>query len=128
MTTTLAEDELLTNVRLPLLKDNTRFGFYEFNRRAGDYAIAMALSVYELSNGIITDPRIGVGGAEGFARRIPEAEAILKGQKPSIDVFRAAADAAAKAVDPMNDTQASAEFRRDLVRTVTRRALERSAK
>src|SRR5947209_896366 len=40
MTTTLAEDELLTEVRLPLLPPDTRFGFYEFNRRAGDFAIA----------------------------------------------------------------------------------------
>ena len=46
MTTTLAEDELLTEVRLPLLAPETRFGFYEFNRRAGDFALAMALAVY----------------------------------------------------------------------------------
>ena len=43
MTTNLAEDELLTEVQLPLLPADTRFGFYEFSRRAGDYAIAMAL-------------------------------------------------------------------------------------
>ena len=43
MTTALQEDELLTEVRLPLLAADTRFGFCEFNRRAGDFAIAMAL-------------------------------------------------------------------------------------
>lgn len=46
MTTTLEDDELLTEVRLPLLPPDTRFGFYEFNRRAGDFALAMALAVY----------------------------------------------------------------------------------
>src|SRR5215510_105961 len=40
MTTALAEDELLLEARLPLLPRGTRFGFYEFSRRAGDYALA----------------------------------------------------------------------------------------
>ncbi len=42
MTTALAEDELLVEARLPLLGADTRFGFYEFSRRAGDYALAAA--------------------------------------------------------------------------------------
>lgn len=127
MATTLAEDEILTAVRLPLLPANTSFGFYEFSRRAGDYALAMALVAYELKDGIMANPRIGLGGAEGVPRRIAAAEDILLGQKPSIEVFRAAADSAASAIDPLSDLQASADFRRDLVRTVIRRALERSA-
>jgi carbon-monoxide dehydrogenase medium subunit len=127
MATTLAEDELLTAVRLPLLPPNARFGFYEFSRRAGDYALAMALVVYEIADGIIANPRIGIGGAEGVPRRIATAEDILRGQRPSIELFRAAADAVASAIDPLSDLQANADFRRDLARTVTRRALERSA-
>jgi aerobic carbon-monoxide dehydrogenase medium subunit len=127
MTTTLDADELLTEVRLPLLDADTKFGFYEFSRRAGDYALAMALVTYRLVDGVIAQPRVGVGGAEEHARRISEAEALLVGQKPDIEAFRAAADAAAAAVDPLEDIQANAEFRRDLVRTVTRRALERAA-
>jgi carbon-monoxide dehydrogenase medium subunit len=127
MMTTLAEDELLREVRLPLLPEDARFGFYEFSRRAGDYAIAMALATYRLKNGVIVEPRIGVGGAEGRPRRIAEAEAALAGQKPGAEVFRAAGEAAATAVDPLEDVHADAEFRRDLVRAVTRRALERAA-
>jgi carbon-monoxide dehydrogenase medium subunit len=127
MTTVLAEDELLIETRLPLLAADTRFGFYEFSRRAGDYAIAMALVTYRLQGGTIIEPRVGVGGAEPQPRRIPEAEQALAGQAPTADMFRVAAEAAAGAVDPMADNQASSEFRRDLVRTVTRRALERSA-
>jgi carbon-monoxide dehydrogenase medium subunit len=127
MMTTLAEDELLREVRLPLLPEDTRFGFYEFSRRAGDYAIAMALATYRLKDGVIVEPRIGVGGAEGRPRRIAEAEAVLAGQKLRAEVFRAAGEAAAAAVDPLEDVHADADFRRDLVRTVTRRALERAA-
>ena len=127
MTTNLAEDELLAEVRLPLLPDDTRFGFYEFSRRAGDYAIAMALVTYRLQGGTMADVRVGVGGAEGRPRRIGEAEAALAGKPPSREVFAAAGDAAAAAVDPMEDLQANAKYRRDLVRTVVRRALERAA-
>jgi carbon-monoxide dehydrogenase medium subunit len=127
MTTALAEDEILTQVRLPIIPDQTRFGFYEFNRRAGDFAIAMALVTYRLADGVIAEPRVGIGGAEGRPRRIPEAEAALKGRPLEPKTFQAAAEAAAKAVDPIEDIQADAEYRRDLVRAVTHRALEQSA-
>jgi aerobic carbon-monoxide dehydrogenase medium subunit len=126
MTTTLNEDELLTEVRLPLLPPDTRFGFYEFNRRAGDFAIAMALATYRVRDGKITEPRIAVGGAEPSPRRIADAEQALAGRAPGADSFTAAGDRAAAAVDPMEDATTSAEYRRDLVRTVTRRALEQS--
>jgi carbon-monoxide dehydrogenase medium subunit len=127
MTTHLAEDELLAEASLPLLPAGTTWGFYEFSRRAGDYAIGASLVTYRLEGGVIADPHVGIGGAEGRPRRIPEAEAVLAGQAPSDAAFRAAAEAAADAIDPMEDIQASAEFRRDLVRAVTRRALERAA-
>ena len=77
MSTALAEDELLVETRLPILSADTRFGFYEFSRRAGDYAIAMALATFRLEGGVIVEPRVGVGGAEGRPRRIAEAEAAL---------------------------------------------------
>jgi aerobic carbon-monoxide dehydrogenase medium subunit len=126
MTTTLAEDELLTEVRLPLLAPDTRFGFYEFNRRAGDFALAMALAAYRVENGRIVEPRLAVGGAEPHTRRIADAEQALAGRAPTAESFADAAERAAAAVDPMEDAQTNAEYRRDLVRTVARRALERS--
>jgi carbon-monoxide dehydrogenase medium subunit len=127
MTTALAEDELLTEVRVPLLPADTRTGFYEFSRRAGDFAIAMALATYRLAGGRIVEPRIAVGGAEPHARRIAEAETALAGKPPGPDAFAAAAEHAAAAVDPMEDVNNSAQYRRDLVRTVVRRALEQAA-
>jgi carbon-monoxide dehydrogenase medium subunit len=126
MMTTLAEDELVVEARLPLLAPDARFGFYEFSRRAGDYALAMALATFRLQDGVIVEPRLGVGGAEGRPRRIAQAEAALTGQKPDQKLFRAAAEAAAAAIDPLEDAHADAEFRLDLVRAVTRRALERA--
>jgi carbon-monoxide dehydrogenase medium subunit len=123
MATALADDELLLETRLPLLAADTRFGFYEFSRRAGDYAMAMALATFRLEDGVILEPRIGVGGAEARPRRIAAAEAVLTGRKPTGETFRAAAEAAAEAVDPLEDVHSDAEFRVDLVRAVTRRAL-----
>ena len=123
MTTDLAEDELLTVARLPLLSGDTRFGFCEFSRRAGDYALAMTLATLRMQNGVIVEPRVGVGGAEAFARRIPEAEAALAARPPEAAVLRAAAEAAADAIEPLEDIQADAAYRRDLVRAMTRRAL-----
>jgi aerobic carbon-monoxide dehydrogenase medium subunit len=127
MTTALAEDELLTEARLPLLPPDTHVGFCEFSRRAGDFAIAMALVTYLLERGTIAEARVGIGGAEPKPRRIAEAEAALLGRKPSPEAFAAAADAAAAAVDPMEDLNYSAAYRRDLVRTMSYRALERAA-
>jgi carbon-monoxide dehydrogenase medium subunit len=126
MTTALEPDELLTEVGLPLLADDTRFGFYEFNRRAGDFAMGMALVTFRLDNGLIVDPRVGVGAAEPHPRRIAEAEALLAGRAPEDAAFRAAGEAAAAVIDPLTDVHTDAVYRRELVAVVTRRALEQA--
>jgi aerobic carbon-monoxide dehydrogenase medium subunit len=128
MTTALREDELLAEARLPVLSAGTRCGFYEFNRRAGDFALAAALATYRIEGGKIVEPHVALGGVEVSPRRIAEAERALAGAEPGDKAFRAAAAAAAAVVDPMEDIVNTAEFRRDLVLAVTRRALERAAK
>jgi carbon-monoxide dehydrogenase medium subunit len=127
MTTALREDELLVEARLPLMAADEQCGFYEFNRRAGDFAMAAALAAYRVEGGRIVAPRVALGGVEPSPRRIAEAEQALAGAIPGEATFRAAAAAAAAAVDPMEDFTTSADFRRDLVLAVTRRALERAA-
>ena len=127
MTTALKEDELLTEVRLPIPPADTRCGFYEFNRRAGDFALAMALATFRLADGAMIEPRVAVGSVEAQPRRIVEAEAALAGRPPGRSAFEAAAEAVAAAVDPLDDAIIGAEYRRDLSGTITRRALERAA-
>jgi carbon-monoxide dehydrogenase medium subunit len=127
MTTALNEDELLTEVRLPILPADSRFGFYEFNRRAGDFALAMALVTFRLQDGVIWEPRVAVGGVEPQPRRMVDAERALAGRAAERATFEAAAAAVASAVDPLEDAVTSATYRRDLARTVTRRALEQAA-
>ncbi len=123
METALLPDELLAEARLPLLPAGTRFGFAEFSRRPGDYALAMALAVLCVENGVIADLRIGIGGAEATPRRIDAAEAVLCGEAPGEAVFHAAAAAAAVAIDPLEDPETDAEYRRELAAAMVYRAL-----
>jgi carbon-monoxide dehydrogenase medium subunit len=123
MTTALREDELLTEVRLPILPNDTYTGFAEFSRRAGDYAIAMAVATYRLKGGIMSEMRIATGGAEAAPRRMTEAERTLIGRPPNLGTFQAAAHAAVKAIDPLDDESVSADYRRSIVRAMVCRAL-----
>lgn len=126
MMTARAPEELLVAVHLPLPAADTAWGFYEFNRRAGDFALGMALVLYSVQDGQITNPRIGLGGIEEYPRRIAEAEAVLAGAAPCEAVFAEAAEAAMQAIDPMEDPATPADYRRDLAGTVIRRALAAS--
>jgi carbon-monoxide dehydrogenase medium subunit len=127
MTTALREDELLREVRLPILPKGTHTGFAEYSRRAGDFAIAMAVATYRLEDGIMSDTHVAVGGAEAAPRRIADAERTLIGHPPNLGTFQAAAHAALKAVDPLDDPSISAEYRRGVVRAMVCRALESAA-
>ncbi len=126
MATALLPDELLAEVRLPLLPPGTSFGFAEFSRRPGDYALAMALAVLQRDGGVIAAARIGLGGAEATPRRIAAAEAVLCGARPGDAAFRAAAAAAAAAVDPLQDPETDALYRRELVEAMVYRALKQA--
>lgn len=119
MTTALAPEEMLTEVRIPLLPEGTRTGFFEFSRRAGDYAQAMAVAVFELDGGKIACPRLGLGAVEDRPRRIGEAEAVLAGQVPSSALFEQAAAAARSGLRPLDGDP----YRLDLAEGVIRRAL-----
>jgi carbon-monoxide dehydrogenase medium subunit len=126
LTTSLRPDELITEVRLPALGPDWRFGFTEFSRRAGDFALSMALAVLRLDGGRIAEARIGVGGAGDRPLRISEAEQALQGTVPGPEALAEAGAIAAAAVDPFEDLHASVAYRRDLVRVMTKRALERA--
>jgi carbon-monoxide dehydrogenase medium subunit len=127
MTTALEADELLADARIALLAPDARFGFSEFSRRAGDFAIAMALATYRLRDGVMTEPRVGIGGIEAAPRRIAQAEAALEGKRPGEAAFLAAADAVARAAAPLDDVRYPARYRREVARAMAHRALERTA-
>ena len=122
-TTVLEPDEIVTEVVLPHLDDRWRTGLSELSRRAGDFAIVAVMSAIRVDDDRITDARIAVGGVAGTPVRLPEAERELIGAAPTAEAFATAAAAGAAAVDPAGDIHGSGEYRRDLVRVLTERAL-----
>ena len=128
MTTALAEDELLVRAELPRLAPDTRWGFCEFARRAGDFALAMAVALYRVEDGAIVEPRVGLGGVEACPRRIPEGEAVLAGRAPGPELFREAGAAVAEAADAMTDSHASAAYRSEIAAVMVERALADAAR
>jgi carbon-monoxide dehydrogenase medium subunit len=123
LTTALDADELLTEIRLPLFDASWRSGFAEFSRRAGDYGLAICAAFLRSEQGHIVEARVGIGAAADRPSRIAAAEQALIGSDGGGAARRAAAHAAAQAIDPLEDMQANAEFRRDLVRAMVERAL-----
>ncbi len=126
LTTMLEPDELLTEIRLPLLNDSWRTGFAEFSRRAGDYALAMCAAFLRLEEDRIVEARLGVGGATDRPSRIAAAEAALTGTNGGPGILREAGNIAADTIDPLEDIHANAEYRRDLVRAMVGRALSQA--
>jgi CO/xanthine dehydrogenase FAD-binding subunit len=121
--TALAADEILTAVHIPATPAGTGYSFMEISPRQGDYALVGVAAMMQMSGGNCTNVRLVCLGAGDSAMRMSAAEASLNGQAPSAEAFRAAAEAAATAADPGSDYHATADYRRDLIRSLTQRAL-----
>ncbi|MDJ0755247.1 MAG: xanthine dehydrogenase family protein subunit M [Ardenticatenaceae bacterium] len=124
--TALDDDEILTAVHFPATAAGSGYSFMEISPRKGDYALVGVAALMQVSGGTCQDVRIVCLGAGESARRMSAAESTLNGQAPSEEAFRAAADAAANAADPGSDYHASADYRRDLIRSLTQRALSKA--
>ena len=127
MMTSLAPDELIIEFRLPAWRVERRWAFEEFSRQRGGFALAGVAVCYDERDGVASDVRIGVIGASSIPRRIAEGEAALNGRVVDEQSIVAAAHAVAAAVDPVDDLDASAAYRRALVGTLTERALRCAA-
>jgi carbon-monoxide dehydrogenase medium subunit len=125
-TTALQPDELLTEIRLPWLDASWRCGFAEFSRRAGDFALAMAIVALKLEGGTIRTAAIGLGGVGATPVRAVKAASLLVGAAPSDALFAEAGATASTEVDPPADIHATAIYRRELVGAMTRRALRQA--
>ena len=120
--TTLAPAELVTEVELPAPRQGTGWGFEEFSRRSGGFAIAAAGILMRASMGRAEDVRIVVlGGADG-PQRVGVAEDALCGRACDAAALDDAVHAMCKSVEANVDLQASAELRRRLMGTMLRRA------
>ena len=125
LTTTLAAEELLVEVRLPPWPAGTGWAFIEFSRRHGDFAllgVAVRLRVDE--TGRCTDARLAVIGGGPTPLRTRQAEAMLAGEVASEGLFSAVAQQASREIEPDSDLHASADYRRHLATVLVSRALD----
>lgn len=128
LSTVLADDELIVEVRLPPWPAKRRWAFEEFALRRGDFALAGIAAFYDLDGaGRATNAHIGVIGACTRPHRLRQAEAALNGRIVDSTAIQATASAASAAVEPPGDLHASAAYRRSLVGTLLERALARAS-
>jgi carbon-monoxide dehydrogenase medium subunit len=128
LSTSIGPDEMIVSIRFPQWPKSRRWGFQEFARRRGDFAMAGVASYYDVDErGHAQNAHIGVIGACLCPHRIPEAEAALNGHAVDEQRIAAAAEAATAAVDPPGDLHASAAYRRALTGTLLERALKAAA-
>jgi len=124
LTTALEPNEILTEVRFPVMAKNTGWAFQEFARRHGDFAIVEVGAMLALDHGTVKDARIAIGGATPVAFRATDAEDALKGQKLTDELIDQAGEKAGAMTEPEPDVHASAEYRTHLAKVLTRRALK----
>jgi len=124
LTTELRPDELIREIRLPPWPPQRRFGFAEFARRSGDFALAGAAVFYDPDDkGKARNAHVGVIGAADRPVRLKSAEDALNGRAVDEQTI-AAAVAACAAADPPDDIHASGAYRRVLLGTMIERALK----
>lgn len=121
LATALQPDEMVTGVALPDLPADAGWGFEEFARRRGDFALAAAGVTLCRDGGIARDVRIAVTGVGDTPLRMTEAERALEGQ--DIARLAQAVDAIRSTVQPNTDLHASADYRRHLVGVLASRAI-----
>jgi CO/xanthine dehydrogenase FAD-binding subunit len=118
--TALAPTEVLVEIRFPAWPSERRAGFAEVSRRHGDFALAGVALTADLENGRCARARIALFGAEDVPRLVVLDE--------PLDTKRIADAARAMAArsQPRADHHASAEYRRELIEVLVRRALEQA--
>jgi aerobic carbon-monoxide dehydrogenase medium subunit len=127
LTTALAPDEVLTEVRLPEM-GGYGSGHQKFNRRQEDWAmVGVCALVKGAGDGSCEDVRIGLMHMGSTPLRATAAEAALRGQGLDSDSIARAAEQAAEGTEPPTDLNATADYKRHLARVLCRRALEEAA-
>ena len=128
LVTALEPREMIVALRLPLWPEKRRFGFAEFARRRGDFALAGAIVFFDRDDqGKISDPHVGAFGVADTPIRLHKAENALKGAIPEDRIFAEAAKVGTEDIDARSDIHADSDYRRALLTTLLTRALQASA-
>ena len=125
--TALQSDEIITEIRLPLWPAKRRFGFQEFARRRGDFAMAAAALFYDDDGGKARNAHVGAIGVADRPLRLKAAEDAINGKSIDEGVIAKAEAAASASVDPADDIHASGAYRKALIGVMVERALRDAA-
>jgi carbon-monoxide dehydrogenase medium subunit len=121
--TTLAADEVITEVRVPDPGPRSGGAYLKLERKVGDFATAGVAVQVSLDNGNVGEVGIGLTGVGATNLRASAAEDALRGAKPDEKAIREAASLAAAAAHPQSDNRGSAEYKRNVVRVFCERGL-----
>jgi carbon-monoxide dehydrogenase medium subunit len=121
--TATRDDEILVELRIPVASKGQGWGFHEVNVRKGDFAIVAVAATLNVAAGNVKAASIGLAGLGSHAIRLSAMEKAFIGKEPTDSAFREAATGFAGTADPTSDIHGSAEYRRDLARTLIYRAL-----
>lgn len=125
--TVLHPNEVLTEIRVPAPTESSGGAHLKLERKVGDYAIA-AVAAYVMldGNGLVNYAGIGLTNVGPTPIKARDAEQSLLGKALDDASIHQAADLAAAASQPINDTRGPAEYKRAMVRTLTVRALRKA--
>ncbi len=124
--TALQHGELVTAIEIPAAPAHSGWAFEEVARRHGDYALVGVAALVTLEGGRCTGARVALLSVGDGPVLSSGAAAALVGLAPTAAAIRAAADAVNAAIDPPSDIHASAQYRRQIARVLTQRALTRA--
>lgn len=122
--TALQPDDVLVEVRWPKFDSSWGYDYQKFARSAQAWAIVGAAALVRRSNGQISEARIGLTNMGAVPHRATATESALAGADSDATTLRTAAEAADQGTDPPVDLNAKPDYRRQLARVLTRRALE----
>lgn len=126
-TTALAEDEILTAVRIRSAAPGTSAAYEEVSRRHGDFAMAGVAAVVRLDGDVVAEARIAISGVDLVPVRAGKAEAALVGQVVDEPTLVAAAEAGVADLHPSSDLHGSAPYRKHLAGVLIRKAVRTAA-
>jgi carbon-monoxide dehydrogenase medium subunit len=125
--TALAPDEILTEIRIPAPPASTGGSYVKLERKVGDFATAAtAVQLTLAADGTVERVGIGLTNAGPTPLRAADAESFLTGQQPTGERIAEAARRAAAIASPNADRRGAVEYKRQMARVLTQRALKRA--
>jgi carbon-monoxide dehydrogenase medium subunit len=122
-TSALNPDEILTQIHIPRPAAHSGGAYVKLERKVGDYAISAAAVQLTLDGDRCVGARIGLTNVNPVPMRAKDAEQALIGNRLTDEVIEAAGAAAAAECDPSSDLRGSVEYKRDITRVLTKRAI-----